>query len=150
MKKSGKKGSGQKEGQARSGQKSHSKIKALSSQTKQKLLDFLTRSAEVERKLEIVKEMLAEEEDFTPASLFHRLDSARKGYIVERDVDNFMRAQGVELKGSELKTLFGRINEIKSSDRVPLREYLLSEAGSRTSSSPTRTPNCATLLCGEQ
>lgn len=66
--------------------------------------------------------MLAEEEDFTPASLFYRLDAARKGYLVERDIDNFLRSQGVEMKGSELKVLFGRINEIKSSEKVPLRE----------------------------
>jgi hypothetical protein len=30
--------------------------------------------------------MLAQEEPFTPASLFYRLDSARKGYLVERDL----------------------------------------------------------------
>lgn len=55
MKKSAKKGSGQKEVNpvaTRSGAKSGSKAKGgLSSQTKQKLLDFLVRSAEVERKL---------------------------------------------------------------------------------------------------
>ena len=35
--------------------------KKQSSLTRQKLVDFLARSAEVERKLEIIKEMLAEE-----------------------------------------------------------------------------------------
>ena len=45
--------------QASSGKKSSQK-KKQSSLTKQKLVDFLMRSAEVERKLEIVKEMLAE------------------------------------------------------------------------------------------
>ena len=65
--------------------------KKQSSLTKQKLVDFLMRTAEVERKLEIIKEMLAEEELFTPASLFYRLDHARKGYITERDVETFLR-----------------------------------------------------------
>lgn len=55
--------------------------KKQSSLTRQKLVDFLARSAEVERKLEIIKEMLAEEEDYSPASLFHRIDSARQGFI---------------------------------------------------------------------
>jgi len=36
--------------------------KKQSALTRQKLIDFLIRSAEVERKLEIIKEMLAEEE----------------------------------------------------------------------------------------
>lgn len=73
-----------KKGRGSSGKKAPSKKQ--SSLTKQKLVDFLMRTAEVERKLEIVKEMLAEEELFTPASLFYRLDYARKGYITERDV----------------------------------------------------------------
>jgi hypothetical protein len=60
--------------------------KKQSSLTKQKLTEFIIRSAEVERKIEIVKEMLAEEETFTPASLFYRLDTARKGFVVERDL----------------------------------------------------------------
>ena len=103
-----------------SGKKSSQK-KKQSSSTKQKLVDFLMRGAEVERKLEIVKEMLAEEEAFTPASLFHRLDVARKGYINEKDINNFMRSQRVDLKGSDLKVLFGRINAIKSEDAVRVR-----------------------------
>ena len=41
--------------------KKSSQKKKQSSNTKQKLVDFLMRTAEVERKLEIVKEMLAEE-----------------------------------------------------------------------------------------
>lgn len=66
--------------------------------------------------------MLAEEELFTPASLFHRLDQARKGYINEKDIDAFMRAQKVDLKGSDLKILFGRINAVKTEDAVRVRE----------------------------
>lgn len=42
----------------KSAKKSEEK-KKQSSLTHQKLVDFLTRSAEVERKLEIIKEMLA-------------------------------------------------------------------------------------------
>lgn len=76
----------------------------------------------MERKLEIIKEMLAEEEEFTPASLFHRLDTARKGYIVERDIQNFLNEQNVDFKGSEFKMLFGRINVIKQEEAVRLRE----------------------------
>lgn len=58
--------------------------------------------------------MLCEEETFTPTSLFHRLDCSRKGYITEKDVNQFMEKQKVELKGSELKMLFGRINAVKT------------------------------------
>jgi Ca2+-binding EF-hand superfamily protein len=107
--------------QASSGKKS-SQSKKQSSLTKQKLVDFLVRAAEVERKLEIVKEMLAEEETFTPASLFHRLDEARKGFITEKDVNSFMREQKVDLKGSEVKMLFGRINAVKTEEAVRARE----------------------------
>ena len=102
-----------KKGASSSGKKSASGRKKQSSLTKQKLVDFIMRAAEVERKLEIVKEMLAEEELFTPASLFHRLDTARKGSITEKDLANFMRQQKAELKGSDVKLLFGRINAVK-------------------------------------
>lgn len=98
--------------------------KKQSSLTTQKLIDFLIRSAEVQRKLEIIKEMLAEQEQFTPASLFYRLDTARKGYIVERDLQNFINDQNLQFKGSELKMLFGRINVAKQEQAVRLREYL--------------------------
>jgi transposase len=84
--------------------------KKQSSLTRQKLVDFLARSAEVERKLEIIKEMLAEEEDYSPASLFHRIDSARQGFINERNLESFLKEQGLNFKGSELKMLFGRVN----------------------------------------
>ena len=43
-----------------SSSKKASGSKKQSSLTKQKLIDFLVKTAEVERKLEIVKEMLAE------------------------------------------------------------------------------------------
>ena len=49
-----------KKGGQHSSSKKSSQKKKQSSLTKQKLVDFLTRAAEVERKLEIVKEMLAE------------------------------------------------------------------------------------------
>lgn len=87
-----------KKSQKHSGKKSEEKKQ--SSLTRQKLIDFLIRSAEVERKLEIIKEMLAEEEDFTPASLFHRIDTARKGSITERDLETFLKDQGFNFKGS--------------------------------------------------
>lgn len=66
--------------------------------------------------------MLAQEEPFTPASLFYRLDTARKGYIVERDLEAFLNDQQVELKGCELKLLFGRVNANKSEEAVHARE----------------------------
>lgn len=69
--------------------------------------------------------MLAQEEQFTPASLFYRLDSARKGHITERDFDSFLREQNVNMKGCEIKMLFGRINQIKSEDSIRVREYFL-------------------------
>ena len=114
-----------KQARGSSSKKSESKkseSKKQSSLTKQKLVDFLVRSAEVERKLEIVKEMLAEEDLFTPASLFHRLDTARKGHIVERDLEAFLRDQGIELRGCDLKMLFGRVNANKDEPAVYVRE----------------------------
>lgn len=101
---------------------SSKKKQPQSSLTRQKLLDFLARSAEVERKLEIIKEMLAEEELFTPATLFHRLDVARKGSLSPRDVQVFMSAQNFELKGCELKMLYGRMSTGKQEDGLRLRE----------------------------
>jgi hypothetical protein len=49
--------------------------------TRRKLVEMLVFTAELEKKLETIKQMLAEQPDFTPASLFYRFDSKRKGYI---------------------------------------------------------------------
>jgi hypothetical protein len=125
-----------KKSQKQSGKKEEKKQSSL---TRQKLIDFLIRSAEVERKLEIIKEMLAEEEDFTPASLFHRIDTARKGFISERDLESFLKDQALNFKGSEVKMLFGRVNEAKHEEAVRLREYSTVYLGFKTSSCPDRT-----------
>ena len=66
--------------------------------------------------------MLCEEEDFTPATLFHRLDNTRKGFIVEKDIENFLIENKVSFKGSELKLLYGKINSNQSNGGANLRE----------------------------
>lgn len=67
--------------------------------------------------------MLAQEELFTPASLFYRLDGSRKGHITDRDVERFLRDQKMGFKGSEIKMLFGRIDAAKTEGCVRGREY---------------------------
>jgi hypothetical protein len=88
--------------------------------------------------------MLAEEEDFTPASLFHRIDGARKGFITERDLEAFLKDQNLNFKGSELKLLFGRVNEAKREEAVRLREYPWAYIGSKTSSCQGKIHGCGT------
>ena len=94
---------------------------STSHNTKKKLIEFITKTAELERKLEILKEMLAEEPQFTPASLFYRLDSARKKFISEKDIQDFLIDSNIAYRGSELKTLFGRI-DVNQSDSISMRE----------------------------
>jgi hypothetical protein len=48
--------------------------------------------------------------NFTAASLFHRLDADRKNYITESDVKDFLTDSKIQLKGGQMKTLFGRID----------------------------------------
>lgn len=68
------------------------------------------KTAEVERKLEIIKQALCEVPTFTPTSLFHRFDATRKKFISEKDIQDFLIDSQVNFKGSQLKTLFGRID----------------------------------------
>lgn len=65
--------------------------------------------------------MLAEEPDFTPASLFYRFDSARKKFITEKDIEDFLVDSNISYKGSDLKTLFGRI-DVNLTQSITLRE----------------------------
>jgi hypothetical protein len=58
--------------------------------TRRKVVEFLVYTAELERKLETIKQMLAEQPQFTPASLFYRFDSHQKGYINELDMQDFL------------------------------------------------------------
>lgn len=90
--------------------------------TRRKLVEMLVFTAELERKLETIKQMLAEQPDFTPASLFYRFDSKRKGYIDERDVEDFLADSNIEHTGLELKILFGRMDE-NLDGRISLREF---------------------------
>jgi Ca2+-binding EF-hand superfamily protein len=90
--------------------------------TRRKLVEFLVYTAELERKLETVKQMLAEQPQFTPASLFYRFDSQRKGYIDERDVQDFLVDSNIEHTGLELKVLFGRMDE-NLDGKICLREF---------------------------
>jgi hypothetical protein len=62
----------------------------MSANTKQKLIRFLEGISAVERKIEMLKQVLAEHVDFTPATIFHRLDSERKGYLGIRDIRDFL------------------------------------------------------------
>ena len=67
--------------------------------------------------------MLAEQPEFTPASLFYRFDSARKKFISEKDIEDFLHDSNIPFKGSELKTLFGRI-DVNRTQTISLREYI--------------------------
>jgi hypothetical protein len=62
----------------------------MTESTKQKLIRFLEGIATVERKIEMLKQVLSEHIDFTPATIFHRLDSERKGYLGIRDIRDFL------------------------------------------------------------
>lgn len=66
--------------------------------------------------------MLAEQPLFTPASLFYRFDSQRKGFIDERDVKDFLVDSAIEHTGLELKVLFGRMDE-NLDGKISLREF---------------------------
>ncbi len=84
--------------------------KGKSDKTSKKIVEFFLQTGELTRKLEVIKEMLAEEEQFTPSTLFYRLDEARKGYLTEPDIAKYLEENNIKYKGSELKILFGRID----------------------------------------
>lgn len=82
--------------------------------------------------------MLAEQPEFTPASLFYRLDAARKKFITEKDIEDFLVDSNIPYRGSDLKTLFGRI-DVNQTQTISLREYISPKLDSKTSSYLTRT-----------
>ena len=63
----------------------------LSSMTKSKLGELLLTIAEDELIIEQQRQMLASLKDFEPYSAFTRIDRENKGYIVGRDVQQFLR-----------------------------------------------------------
>lgn len=65
---------------------------------------------------------MSEVPSFTPTSLFHRFDAARKNYISEQDIEDFLVENKISFKGSQLKTLFGRI-DVKHSQSISQREW---------------------------
>jgi len=52
--------------------------------------------------------------------LFHRFDADRKNFILEKDIRDFLVESNISFKGSELKTLFGRI-DVNQSQTISLR-----------------------------
>lgn len=54
--------------------------------------------------------------------MFHRFDADRKNCIFEQDIRDFLIENNIAFKGSQLKTLFGRI-DVNQSQTISLVEF---------------------------
>lgn len=62
----------------------------MAENSKQKLIRFFEGIASAERKIEMLKQVMAEIPEFTPATIFYRLDSERKSHLGIRDIRDFL------------------------------------------------------------
>lgn len=63
----------------------------LSEETNTLIGEFLVRIARTEKKLEVIRQMLCEFEQFEPYSSFQRLDRLKNNYISPSDVYLFLK-----------------------------------------------------------
>ena len=68
----------------------------LSLETERRLAKLLMGTAELEKQVEVVRQVLAEQALFEPYAVFQRLDRQSKGYLSPKDLMNFLRSNKKE------------------------------------------------------
>lgn len=81
----------------------------LSEETNTLIGEFLVKVARIEKKLEVIRQMLCEFEQFEPYSSFQRLDRSRKNFISEEDIYIFLKEnQQISFTEDQIKKTFLR------------------------------------------
>ena len=107
----------------------------MSNSTESLLARLLIGTGELEKQVEVVRQVLAEQPLFEPYAVFQRLDRSSKGYITPTDIANFVRSNGRQMPYKKAGTYLVKYYALELNNKLTYQTFL-----------PIVLPTCSPIL----